>query len=112
MKGNFIIGYERPGNINVTNGQMNDRWFTVRKFLGDFYLENAVRYNNLPNWEYCESPVEYPSYSSYMDDDLFEMVGLKINGRTGAENLGNRMVRNYDYKYYLNKREAWYEWFE
>ena len=112
MKGNFIIGYERPGNINVTNGQMNDRWFTVRKFLGDFYLENAVRYNNLPNWEYCESPVEYPSYSSYMDDDLFEMVGLKINGRTGAENLGNRMVRNYDYKYYLNKKEAWYEWFE
>lgn len=112
MKGNFIIGYERPGNINVTNGQMNDRWFTVRKFLGDFYLENAVRYNNLPNWEYCESPVEYPSYSSYMDDDLFEMVGLKVNGRTGAENLGNRMVRNYDYKYYLNKREAWYEWFE
>ena len=112
MKGNFIIGYERPGNINVTNGQMNDRWFTVRKFLGDFYLENAVRYNNLPNWEYCESPVEYPSYSSYMDDDLYEMVGLKINGRTGAENLGNRMVRNYDYKYYLNKKEAWYEWFE
>lgn len=112
MKGNFIIGYERPGNINVTNGQMNDRWFTLRKFLGDFYLENAVRYNNLPNWEYCESPVEYPSYSSYMDDDLFEMVGLKVNGRTGAENLGNRMVRNYDYKYYLNKREAWYEWFE
>ena len=112
MKGNFIIGYERPGNINVTNGQMNDRWFTVRKFLGDFYLENAVRYNNLPNWEYCESPVEYPSYSSYMDDDLFEMVGLKVNGRTGAENLGNRMVRNYDYKYYLNKKEAWYEWFE
>lgn len=112
MKGNFIIGYERPGNINVTNGQMNDRWFTVRKFLGDFYLENAVRYNNLPNWEYCESPVEYPSYSSYMDDDLFEMVGLKVDGRTGAENLGNRMVRNYDYKYYLNKREAWYEWFE
>lgn len=112
MKGNFIIGYERPGNINVTNGQMNDRWFTVRKFLGDFYLENAVRYNNLPNWEYCESPVEYPSYSSYMDDDLFEMVGLKVDGRTGAENLGNRMVRNYDYKYYLNKKEAWYEWFE
>ena len=112
MKGNFIIGYERPGNINVTNGQMNDRWFTVRKFLGDFYLENAVRYNNLPNWEYCESPVEYPSYSSYMDDDLFEMVGLKVDGRTGTENLGNRMVRNYDYKYYLNKREAWYEWFE
>ena len=56
--------------------------------------------------------MEYPSYSSYMDDDLFEMVGLKVNGRTGAENLGNRMVRNYDYKYYLNKREAWYEWFE
>lgn len=113
MAGNFIVGYERPGSIDVTSGMLNDGWFTVRKFLGDFYLENAVRYDNLPNWGYCESPVEYPSYSSYMDDDdLYDMVGLKVEGRTGVENLGNRMIRNDDYKYYLNKKEAWYEWFE
>lgn len=114
VKGRPLIGYEYPGGIDTATGDCTYSGFvTVTKFLGDFYLENGDRYSNLPNWRWSPSyansaAVEY--YKSYLNsDNVYNLSGLKVSGRTGVENLKNRMIRNSDYRYVLNREEGWYE---
>jgi hypothetical protein len=111
LDAHYLVGYEWPGSIDVLTGNVASRGYVLtRKFLGDFYLENGNQYSNLPNWSY-----ETVATTNYAYDDLlrkntpYDVGGIRLSGRSGYDNLKNRMVRNANYRYYLNKKECWYE---
>lgn len=109
----YLIGYEWPNGINVNNGsQARTGFYEVRKFLGKFYLApNApTNVSALPNWTYQTAADKTPKYDSYLKEDNtpFILSGVSI-GKKGYENLKNRMVRDSEYLYYINKGELWYE---
>jgi len=106
----YLLGYEWPGSIGTNGNITNTSWYATRKFLGDFYLDTDKQFSNLPNWEYVKSG----NTSKYYEKDLttdkpFELSGIKLSGRSGTANMNKRMVRSDGYKYYINKREMWYE---
>lgn len=112
--GHPLIGYEYPGGINVETGESTYTGFvTVVKFLGDFYLDNASRYSNLPNWHWADTyanpnAIEY--YKGLLEQyNPYSSVGIALPGRSGIDNLKGRMIRNSDYRYVLNRDEGWYE---
>lgn len=111
-KSTLRIGYEWPGSIDI-NGSITNKQdiCTTRKFLGDFYLDTDKKYTNLPNWTYRTSSDENKHYKDtypelFKKDLPYELSGIKINNKTGLDNLVNRMVRNSDYVYYINTNET------
>lgn len=107
--GHLVPGYEWPGSINVVNGNISGELLLTRKFLGNFYLENSGKYNNLPNWFYVVQPVKNDYYQNMLKDYTpYRLSGIGI-GKQGTANTANRMVRSDNYTYYINKNEAWYE---
>lgn len=106
------IGYEWPGSIDINGNIVNrEALCTTRKFMGNFYLDNEKQYDNLPNWSYTKTEWNYKYYMDnypelFNSDKPYELSGIKINGRKGSENTANRMVRNYNYTYYINTSEA------
>ena len=105
LDGHHMIAYEWPGSIKAQDGSvLTEGWLTTRKFLGDFYLENNNRYDNLPNWTY-QTDVQTNAYYQHLlnDGQPFSLSGLT------PQSVTNRMVRNDDYTYYINTNEAWYE---
>jgi len=105
LDGHNIIAFEWPGSIKAEDGSVLDKgWLTTRKFLGDFYLENDVRYHNLPNWSY-KTNVETNAYYKHL---LNNEQPFSLSGMT-PRSINNRMVRDNGYTYYINTNEAWYE---
>lgn len=106
------IGYEWPGSISINGSIANKNDIcTTRKFLGNFYLDTDKKYTNLPNWTYITSSDENKYYKEtypelFNRDRPYELSGIKLNGKTGLDNLVNRMVRNSDYVYYINTSET------
>lgn len=87
-----ILGCERPGGIDI-NGNLAGSMVKVKKHFGHFYLENTNKYDNLPNWSYVKTlPSEQANYKDYIGNEW-----------------RNRMVRNDDYVYIYNPKEASYE---
>lgn len=111
ISSNIMLAYEWPGSINIDGniGNAGD-FLTIRKFLGDFYLENDKKYENLPNWTYSTEEFKNSYYGNRLQSDVpYKLSGVQINGKKGIDNLKDRMVRNFTYIYYINKNEAWYE---
>lgn len=105
LDGHNIIAYEWPGSIKAQDGSVLTKgWLTIRKFLGNFYLENSNRYDNLPNWSYVEKAKVNANYQHLLNDEK----PFSLSGMT-PRSFNNRMVRNSDYTYYINTNEAWYE---
>lgn len=111
-QGTLRIGYEWPGSIAVNGSIANKQDIcTTRKFLGDFYLDTDKKYINLPNWTFITSSEENKYYKDtypelFKKDLPYELSGIKLDGKTGLDNLSNRMVRNSDYVYYINTTET------
>lgn len=98
--GTPIIGYEWPGSIQVDGSTQTGGWCTTRKFLGQFYLENAGRFDNLPGWYYQEVWPGNAHYVKLVGKDAFAVSGIH------ADHLNGRMARNANYTYYYNPNEA------
>lgn len=115
----LLLGYEWPGSVNVADGSIyplngsqkkDSKFLTIRKFLGNFYLEDKEEYSNLPNWTYVKIPFLNAYYKDKLGNDKpFELSGIHISGNRNIENLTKRMMRNDNYTYYINTNEAWYE---
>lgn len=100
QKGTPIIGYEWPGSINIDGSTAASGWRTTRKFLGNFYLENAGSYSNLPGWYYQETWPGNAHYVQLVGKSAFAVSGIQ------SDHLNGRMVRNPKYTYYYNPNEA------
>lgn len=109
-----IIGYEWPGSVDSDGDISGDKCVEIRKFMGDFYLENNTNYTNLPNWSKRTSVngiinADYlKSYDNFFNDkDIYTKSGLYID-KSGLENLNNRMVMDNDYEFFWNAKEVNY----
>lgn len=104
-----VVGYEWPGSITIGGG-LSGTYYPTRKFLGHFYINNASRFDNLPNWHWQSAlPEEWAAYQGKMTGNaiwgISDYMGV---GRSGAENLKNRMVMDDNYEFFWNTSEVLY----
>lgn len=111
--GKFIIGYEWPGSILPDGTLAKDKpYYETRKFLGNFFLNTDQKFTDLPNWDYQGESLSNSYYEGFFkklpanNQELpYRLSGIQLKGRTGKGHLGNRMVRNNNYVYYMNSTE-------
>ncbi len=105
-----VIGYDWPGSLNIYgNIDSSTTLYEVKKFMGDFYLNTTSSFANLPNWSYRTT---VPSVSidyaiALSGESPYKLSDISVSGRSGAENLINRMVMDEDYEFFWNSKEVY-----
>lgn len=105
-----VLGYEWPGSISIGGTLSGKDYYETRKFLGHFYLATDKDFSDLPNWRWQTSvPDEVENYREEINgsEGAFRLSGVDL-GRSGADNLKDRMVMDDEYEFFWNTSEVNY----